>query len=131
MISEALAELGVPHGWLYGATKDAQHMVRDFQEGRLTVLVANAVKGGISISLPQADYVLFYESPVSGIMRKQAESRPMARDASRRLDIEDLVCSQAELQILYFLRQGRSLMAALNHRDVRRVLDENIDISTA
>jgi len=131
LISEALAEMGIPHGWLYGGTADATQMVKDFQEGKLTCLVANAVKGGISISLPQADYVLFYESPVSGIMRKQAESRPMARDASRHLDIEDLICSSTELQILHFLRQGRSLMAALNRRDVRRGLEESVDISMA
>lgn len=130
-ISEALAEMGIPHGWLYGATKDAQEMVKDFQTGSLTCLVANAVKGGISISLPRADYVLFYESPASGIIRKQAESRPMARDAERWLEIEDLVCSETELQILHFLRQGRSLMTALNRREVRRGLEENLDISMA
>lgn len=114
LIHRMLDRVKVPHGWLYGgvSAKRSSDMVRDFQQGRIRTLVSNAVKGGVSISLPMADYVLFFESPTSVIIRKQAESRPMAR-GSRPLVIDDLVASSADEKVLEFIAEGKDLMASL------------------
>ena len=120
-ICKLLAEAKVTHGWLYGGTKDTNKVKYDFVNGHTQVLVANAVKGGMAIDLPVADYVLFWESPTSPVIRQQAEARPMSRGA-KLLMIDDLVCSNVERRILSFIKEGKDLLQNLVH--VRRTLME-------
>jgi SNF2 family DNA or RNA helicase len=112
MICDVLTKRKISHGWLYGGSKNSSQIVRDFQDGKIQMLVSNSAKGGLSITLPQADYVLFVESPVDPKMRKQAENRPMAR-GDRTLMIDDLVASGVDRRIQQFLKEGKNLMAAL------------------
>jgi SNF2 family DNA or RNA helicase len=97
---------------LYGGTKNRNQVIKNFQTQKTQFLVANSVSGGISIDLKGADYVLFYESPVSPIIRAQAATRPMAR-GEKLLMVDDLVCSSIERKILGFIEQGQNAMNSL------------------
>jgi superfamily II DNA or RNA helicase len=112
-IQAALTKRSIGHAWLYGAVSTAKRdaAIRDFQNKKLPILVCNTV-GGIGINLSAADYMLFYESPVSVTARKQAEARPMAR-GDRPLVVEDLVCSPVEQKIIDFMSEGGNLMRSL------------------
>jgi SNF2 family DNA or RNA helicase len=112
MICDMLTKRKVPHSRLYGSTTDKSTPVKDFQQGRSRVLVANSNSGGIAIDLPMADYMLFFESPCSPIVRKQAEARPMSR-GEKPLMIDDIVCAAVERRVLACIAEGRSLMASL------------------
>lgn len=109
-----LAKAKLSHAWLYGGSKDPNAAVAAFRSGKAQFLIANSVKGGTSIDLPMADYLCFFESPVSPRVREQAEARPMAR-GDRPLMLDDLVCAPVERRILEFIREGRELSAGLIH----------------
>jgi SNF2 family DNA or RNA helicase len=111
-ICQLLKKLKIKHEWLYGGSKDRPALIKRFQEGSSQILVANAATGGMSINLSAADYLMFFEAPVSVIARKQAEARPLAR-GSRPLVIDDLVCAPIEQKILDFHAEGRSLLEEL------------------
>lgn len=105
---------------LNGRTKD-RSVIHDFQSGLVNILVANTRSGGEAIDLRRSEYLCFYESPCSPIIRKQAESRPLAR-GSRPLLINDLVCSPVEIRILEMIEQGRDLQQAVS--SIRNVLQD-------
>lgn len=123
LICSELMRLGVPHGWLHGKTKDRDKtkMVRAFQRGSLPTLVANAATGGQAIDLPQADYLLFFESPVSVRARQQAEARPLNR-GTKPLVIEDLSCSPTDEKLLSFARGGARNMKELYGKNMGEFL---------
>lgn len=123
LICKVLERHQVKHGWLYGGTRGSREVIRAFQAGETHVLVANANKGGMSIDLRMADYVCFFESPVSPITRRQAQDRPMAR-GDRELMIDTLVCSGVERRIMDFLKEGTDLMRSLTSVRTRRSFAE-------
>lgn len=121
LLCKMLTKHKIKHGWLYGGTRNSREVIEQFQTGETQVLVANAAKGGVGIDLRMADYLVYFESPVSPIVRKQSEDRPMAR-GEKPVDVDDLVCSGVEVRILEFIRQGRDLAAALSGRKARESL---------
>jgi hypothetical protein len=112
LICEVLAKARIKHGWLHGGAKDRAGLIDAFRSGRAPILVANTATGGVGIDLPEADYLLFFESPVSPTIRQQAEARPMAR-GSRALLLDDLICAPIERRILGFVAEGRDMLAAI------------------
>lgn len=124
MICDMLTKHKQRFGWLYGGVStlaQANKIVADFQSGATPYLVANAAKGGMSIDLPQCDYLIYYEAPASVITRRQSEARPMAR-GTRPLLLDDLVASPVEARILDFYADNKSLTDALSGVRVRRSL---------
>lgn len=112
LICDMLTAAKIKNVALRGETRDKTGAIADFQSGKVQVLVANAAAGGVGVDLPRADYLLFYESPVSPIVRAQAAARPMAR-GERVLVLDDLVCSPVEDKILSFISEGDNLLAKL------------------
>lgn len=113
LICRVLRKLKIKHGWLYGGTKQSARaeMLQTFQQGNMPVLVANAATGGTGINLSAANYLVFFESP-SGVTRKQAEARPLAR-GSRPLVMDDIVCAPVEEKLLTYAAEGKELLADL------------------
>jgi superfamily II DNA or RNA helicase len=114
MICERLERAKISHAWLHGSTKNPKLAIESFQKGSVRFLVANTAKGGTSINLPMADYLLFYECPTSPTVRQQAESRPLAR-GDRVLLLDDLVCSPVERKILGYVQEGKDMLSVLLH----------------
>jgi hypothetical protein len=114
MISAELAKRHIAHGWFYGGTKNPDEVLAAFQQGRTKVFVANTAKGGAAIDLSVADYLIFYECPVTPIARAQAEARPLAASRGmRKLLVDDLVTAPIEERILGFIREGKDALASL------------------
>lgn len=112
LIAKALKSARVSFSELRGNTKEPDKAILSFRTGVSQFLVANTVKGGTGIDLPETEYLLFFESPVDPRVREQAASRPMAR-GSRSLTLDDLVCAPVEKKILGFIAEGRDLLAQL------------------
>lgn len=111
-IAEVLEKRGISYVRLWGGTKNRGEVLEAFKSGKAKVFVANAAAGSMSIDLPEADYILYYESPTSAIVRKQSQDRPMSRGAKLLL-VDDLVSSPVERRILTFVREGKNVMAEL------------------
>lgn len=108
MLCELLTKLKIGHTWLYGGTKDRTGALHAFQSGKAQVFVVNSATGGTGIDLSVADHLIFFETPVSPIIRAQAEARPMARD--RLLIRDDVVCSSIEHRVLGFVKEGKDAL---------------------
>jgi len=91
-------------------------VLHDFQTNPYTkVLVANSKSGGAGLNLQVANYAIFYESPVSPIVRQQAERR-CHRDGQQHSTVflYDLyVAHSIEEKILRYLSQGEDLLKAV------------------
>ncbi len=116
LLTELLKKMKIPHGWLYGMTKNRAEVINDFKTNKTRVLVANTVAGGLSVSFNHVDYVCYYESPCSPIIRRQSEDRPADRPVDRALFIDDLVCAPIEEKILGFVKEGKDLLSSLLHK---------------
>lgn len=115
-IHETLTKAGISHHWLHGATKDKPGVVAAFQEGKVDAIIVQSATGSQAIDLHRADYLLFFESPVSPIVRAQAEARPLsAARQDRPLLLDDIACSGVERKILSYITSGKNLMSAIIH----------------
>jgi superfamily II DNA or RNA helicase len=111
LLCNLVAQAGIKYTWLYGETKDKDGALQAFRTGDAQVLIANTASGGVGIDLQMADYQCFVETPVSPIVRAQAEARALGPGrAGRALFMDDLVCAPIEERILGFLREGRDLL---------------------
>jgi SNF2 family DNA or RNA helicase len=123
LICKTLAAHKASHTWIWGGAKDKQGELAKFKSGKAQFLVANTATGGTSIDLPEADYLCFFESPCSPIIRAQAQARPMARE--RPLIVDDLICAPIEDKIAGFLKEGNDLLRSLlsgKRKDLRKLL---------
>ena len=113
-IEQLLKKSKVPFARLTGSSEMQRQAVADFRNAEVDILLANTATGGTGIDLIRADYMLFYESPVSPIIRVQARARPLAVQRGRRpLVIEDLVSAPVEERILEYIAQGQDLRRAV------------------
>lgn len=114
-ICEQLEEQGIPFVYLRGGVKDEAASIRKFKTGRVTRLVINHKAGGFGLNLQNAAYMLFYESPVSSIIRKQVEARFIRRysnwDRVFRYDL--LAINTMDERIREFHTEGDDLFKAI------------------
>jgi hypothetical protein len=116
-IVEALGRLGIGCIWLWSGTKDSDGSQERFMcDPGCEIAVINSRVGAYSIDGLQdvANYVCFYESPVSCLDREQAEKR-LRRQGQRRCVFQyDLVVRGTKDQlILDYHKEGRDLFAEL------------------
>jgi superfamily II DNA or RNA helicase len=130
IISDLLTKKKISHGRVYGHTTPSQdkQTIADFQSGKLQVFLANSRSGGTSITLNAADYMIFFESPMSSIDKKQAAARANADRGSRTLWTIDLCCSPTERKILQFIEEGKDLEHALKTAKDRKSLFKGLSI---
>ena len=120
MISNLLTAKKREHVCFNGRQNDPT-LIEQFRAGHVNTLVANTRSGGLSIDLRRAEYLCYFESPCSPTVRKQSESRPLAR-GDRPLIIDDLICSPVEHRILDMLQEGRDLHKAVT--SIRHVMKD-------
>lgn len=116
LICEALKKLKIKHERLYSKTKDVRKAVRNFKEKKdCQVLVANSASGSTGLNLQVANYVIFYECPVSPQTRQQAEKRcHRAGQKSKKVFYYDLAMENSiDGKILQFIKEGKDLFEAL------------------
>lgn len=116
IIGRMLERNKLPYATLSGRTKDPRGEIRRFKhDDSVRFLVANNESGSTGIN-PQevANYMFFYESPVSPITRKQAVKRIHREGQKKRIYIYDLVVANSiDERILSFLDQGEDLFSAI------------------
>lgn len=115
IISETLNKHKIKHTRLYGGTKDKVGAKNEFIHNKdVKVFLVNSQSGGTSLNLQVANYVIYFESPVSPIIRNQSEKRVWRTGQTKRTYIYDLVIAHSvEEKILSFLAEGKNLFEAL------------------
>ena len=98
---------------LYGASKDKASWRRFQEDKNIRYMLMVTASGGVGIDLFAANRQIFYESPVGGIMRRQAEKRCHRTGQTKRTYIYDLTGSMVEEKVLSFVKQGKDLMKVL------------------
>jgi SNF2 family DNA or RNA helicase len=114
-ISKRLKKLGVEHERLYGGTKDKEKARDRFlRDPKCRGFVVNSKSGSVSLNLQVARYCIFYESPVSCIVRRQAEKRCHRTGSTGSVFYYDLVIKGSiDEKILGFISQGKDIFQAL------------------
>lgn len=115
-IYEALKEMGIKTGWLWAGTKDSAAMQREFKDplSKMQGLVVNWRKGAMGPNWQVANYMFFFESPVSPIDREEAERRCFRQGQELPGFLYDMIChGTADQKILEFIKQGDSAFKAL------------------
>jgi SNF2 family DNA or RNA helicase len=78
------------------------------------VLVVNSKKGAYGLNLQAGNYVMYFESPVSGIDRDQSEKRCHRTGQSRTCFIYDLIMvGSMDERILRYMQEGKDLFKSL------------------
>ncbi|KKL05384.1 hypothetical protein LCGC14_2606580, partial [marine sediment metagenome] len=115
-ISKELDELGISHSRLYGGQKERPAVLRRFvEQDDITGLVVSNGCGAFSLNLQIANYEIFVESPVSPIVRAQAEKRIHRGSQKKRCFFMDIIMrkNSADESIQEFLKEGKDLRRAL------------------
>ncbi len=113
MICRELKKLGIGHTRIYGKTKDQKAVLHEFKnDDKCTTLVLNNECGGFGLNLQIARYGIYFESPISPIMRKQTRRRVERQGSDHKsVFIYDLVTrgtyDHANLQAL---EAGKNLL---------------------
>lgn len=115
LICKALHEAKINHVRLWGKTKDHRTVQEKFDnDPNCRGMVANHKVGGYGLNLQRANYVFFYESPVSVVDRKQAERRVYRQGQTETVWQYDLCCKgTVDARILAFHRMGADLFKAI------------------
>lgn len=114
-IARSLKDRGIKHARLYSGTRDKRAELRKFNDDpKCKIFVVNSQSGSQGLNLQVAPYVIFYEAPVSPIVRQQAEARCHRQGQSKTVFLYDIFarCTIDE-KILRFLREGKDLFKAL------------------
>ena len=121
MICDLLNELEIKHCRLYSKTKDKIGERKKFlTDPEYRIFVVNSKSGSLGLNLQSAaNYTVYYESPVSPIVRKQSEKRTRRSGQTRKTFFYDLVAKgSVEERILVYLREGRDMFKAICEGDI-------------
>lgn len=118
-ITEMVTKTGIPYAVVRGGRKKGTNstQIRKFKRDPLCrILIANwnnAAEGG---NFQVANYMAFYETPVSPIKRRQCIKRIDRTGQKKRTYFYDIVASHKssiELKILEYLAEGEDLFASV------------------
>jgi SNF2 family DNA or RNA helicase len=112
-ISARLKQLGVKHVVLRGGVKDPRGALHRFEDEDCRAIVLNHQAGGFGLNLQSAAYLIYFESPLSAIMRRQTERRIVRRYSKhQRVFIYDLLAAgTVDERIREWHEEGRDLLA--------------------
>jgi SNF2 family DNA or RNA helicase len=123
MISETLEKININYVRLYSKTKDKELAKDTFLNNpECRVFLANSQSAALALNLQLSRYCIFYESPVSPIVRQQAEKRVHRAGSKKRVFYYDLIIKQSiDAKILKYIKEGEDLFNALieNKVDLR------------
>jgi len=115
IICDALKDAKIKHYRLYGKTKNKTTVVKKFTtDKKAKVFVVNTQSGSTSLNLQCANYVIFYESTVSSLNRKQAEKRCHRSGQSKRVYFYDLIARNTiDERVLEILKDGKEAFKSI------------------
>jgi hypothetical protein len=113
-IAKALKKAKIVFGQLNASTKDWDQVKAKFDKSDLDLLVVSWRKGGYGLNLQAANYMFFYESPVSSLDRDQCERRIWRQGQRNRCFIYDLLMKNSvDSRIIQFHSSAANLFEAL------------------
>lgn len=116
LLVRELKRLHIGHVRLYGKTKDTSAVRRAFdRDDKVRVFVVTSAAGWAGLNLQIAKYLIYFESPVSPIVRKQTQRRVERQESEHdTVFVYDLVgLGTYDQRILDFHAEGRDLFAAI------------------
>ena len=116
LICARLTASKLKHVRLYSGTKDQKGVLRAFDEDpSCRIMVCNNQSGAEGLNLQVANYVVFFENPVSSILRQQGLKRCHRRgqNAAAVFYYDLLMRGTWDAKILAMLTEGRDLMRSL------------------
>ncbi len=115
LISEQLTKAKIPHSRVYGKTKDPISEIKRFKKDpKCRILVINSKSGSSALNLQVANYVIFYEIPLSLIDFLQSIKRCWRRGQTRRVYFYFLIVKNTVDQKLYnYAISGNELFRAI------------------
>ena len=109
-IAEELKRNKITYSRIYGGTKDKESEKAKFLKGETQVMIGNNTSISEGFNLQNAAYSIFYETPISSIIRAQAEMRSGGRIGSVHHTIYDLYLSPSlEKSYIDLVKNGISL----------------------
>lgn len=115
-IGAELDNLGIEHADLYGVVKNEGEVLRRYKaDPKCNTLLLSNSTGGFGLNLQVTKYGIYYESPVSTIVRRQTERRFIRQESPHQTVFRyDLVArGTADEQILLYHKQGGDLFQAI------------------
>jgi SNF2 family DNA or RNA helicase len=110
-----LAKAKITYEWLWSGAKDTQAALKRFKrpDGGRVMLVQSRI-GSEGLNLQVARYLIFFESPVSAVVRDQAEHRSRRQGQTRTVIQYDLITrNTADESILAFHATGNDIYKAV------------------
>ena len=115
-ITQGLLKRNIGFALLNGQTRDQKKLLYDFEhDARCRVLVLNSAAGGLGLNLQVARYGIYYESPLSCILRQQTKARIVRPHSEhQKVFIYDLITKDTvDEKILQYHKQGLELFKAI------------------
>jgi SNF2 family DNA or RNA helicase len=115
LICNMLKAEGIKHAWIRGDKEQTAAISKFRDDPTCTVGVQNINVGkGTGTNQQHAKYMIFYESPVSPILRKQGEKRIHRKGQTEHVYFYDLVVQGTyDARILDFLKEGKDLFESI------------------
>ena len=115
LISNRLTSLKINHARIWGGQRNPLDQLKKFREDpTYRVLVINIRSGSASLNLQFANYVVFFDQPISSVDRIQAEARCWRSGQTRRVFVYDLLMdSTYDTRIHQAVKQGQDLLSLL------------------
>lgn len=125
-IVEHLLKNKIKVGWLWSGTKSWTLIKDKFDHNKdFRGLVVQNKKGNLGLNLQAANYVFFYESPVSPIDREQAEFRVHRQGQKYKVFQYDLILKDSvDQRILQFHKTGNDLFTAIVDDPAKMLLNK-------
>lgn len=114
-ISDKLNKEGIGWGAVNSKVSDPASVISRFKsDDRVRVLLLNNQSGAFGLNLQVANYCVFYESPVSPIIRSQCEKRLHRTGQTRRVHYYDIVGrGSVDERVLEYIKEGKDLFASI------------------
>jgi len=116
LIEKALTRLGIKSQRLWSGTKNKARTIERFVDAGSDhpILIMNHQSGSKGLNLQRANYMVFFESPVSPIDRDQTERRIYRTGQERPVFYYNLMMrGTIDVKIKAYLKQGKDLFRAL------------------
>jgi len=115
LVTTRLKKEGIRCERLYGGTRDKIGVKNNFLKNEnIKVLVANVESGGVGLNLQVANYVVFYELPLSSIDYRQAVERVHRPGQNNTVFVYSLITKNTvEEKIENYLQEGKDIFKAL------------------
>jgi SNF2 family DNA or RNA helicase len=115
LICKLLKQMKIKYTRLYGETKDKSGAVQKFlTDPNYRVFVVNSKSGGMSLNLQVANYVVYYELPISNIIYSQSIKRVHRTGQTDRVYAYYLLIKGSiEEKIMGYLQKGEDIFTAI------------------